>query len=222
MSRSATSHLLWIPAAALVGFASAFLFADVLGLPRRLFLAPHLAVTAAFLYAYARWSGTDLRRLGTRRLAPGLVGAALVSVVLVLNVLGQPASPRAQGLALWADLLWLGLAYGTADGLLLSVLPVVAAWRACARAGRTARWTGRVGAAALGLVASAFVTAAYHLGYAEFRGPAVGKAVVGNVVMSAAQILTASPIAATGSHVAMHVAAVLHGPDTTVQLPPHR
>lgn len=38
---------------------------------------------------------------------------------------------------------------------------------------------------------------------------------------TAAYLLARSPIAAVGGHVVMHVAAVLHGIDTTIQLPPH-
>jgi hypothetical protein len=39
--------------------------------------------------------------------------------------------------------------------------------------------------------------------------------------MSLSMLVTGNPIAAVGSHVAMHTAAVLHGPATTIQLPPH-
>jgi hypothetical protein len=34
-------------------------------------------------------------------------------------------------------------------------------------------------------------------------------------------LLTTNPIAAVFSHVAMHVAGVLHGPASVMQLPPH-
>lgn len=214
---------MWVAAAGAVGFASAFVFSDVLALPRRWFLVPHAIVTIAFLLAYARWSGTELRRLFSRRFGFGALGALVLGAMLSLNVLGQQPSQRAQGLELWLDLAWLGVVYGALDALLLSVLPVVAAWRACAQLGWTRRWRDRLGAAALGIVASAYVTSAYHAGYAEFRAPnTLAKAVAGNAMMSSAQLLTASPVAATGSHIIMHIAAVLHGPDTTVQLPPHR
>jgi len=214
---------MWVAAAGAVGFASAFIFSDVMALPRRWFLVPHATVTLAFLLSYAHWSGTDLRRFFTRRFGFGAVGALVLGVMLTVNVLGQHPSPRAQGMELWLDLAWLGVVYGAIDALLLSVLPVVAAWRACAQLGWTRRWPGRLGVAALGIVASAIVTSAYHAGYGEFRAPgAMAKAVAGNAMVSSAQLLTASPVAATGSHIIMHVAAVLHGPDTTVQLPPHR
>jgi hypothetical protein len=39
--------------------------------------------------------------------------------------------------------------------------------------------------------------------------------------MSVAYTATQNPLAAAVSHVAMHVVAVLHGIDSTVQLPPH-
>ena len=222
MNRSAFSHLLWILAGAVFGFASAFVFGDLLQLPRRWFLVPHLLLTAGFLLAYARWSGTDLRKLWTRRLFVGVLGAALVAVVLILNVVSQPSSPGAQGLQLWVDVLWMGVAYGAADGLLLSVLPLVASWRAGARLGWTARRPGRFATACMGLVASAVVTTGYQSGYAEIRGQAMRTAILGNSVMSVAQLLTASPVTSTAAHAAMPVAAVLHGPDTPVQLPPHQ
>lgn len=222
MKRTASAHLAWIAAAAALGFGSALVFSEVLALPRGAFLVPHVALTAAFLAAYARWSGTDLRALWTRRLAAGAAATVVVGAFLAWNVLGQPASPRAHGLALWGQLAWLGLVYGLTDALLLSVMPVVAALRAGELLGWTARWPGRIASAALALAASVLVTATYHLGFAECRGAALRKPLVGNSVMTIAQLATASPVAAAGSHVVMHVAAVLHGPDTTVQLPPHR
>jgi hypothetical protein len=39
--------------------------------------------------------------------------------------------------------------------------------------------------------------------------------------MSLGMVVTGNPIAAVGSHVVMHTAAVLYGPATTAQLPPH-
>ncbi len=222
MMRTARQQLLWILAAAGFGFASAFVFGDLLALPRGWFLVPHVALTIAFLAAYARWSGTDLGRLWTRRWVWGALATAVVGAFLVVNVLGQPGSPRPEALALWGDILWLGVVYGAADGLLLSVLPVIATWRACQGLGWTTRTAGRLGAAVLGIAASALVSGVYHLGYAEFRGPTLSKAILGNTIMSTGQVVAASPIAAVGSHVVMHVAAVLHGADTTVQLPPHQ
>jgi hypothetical protein len=119
------------------------------------------------------------------------------------------------------DLLWLGGVYGILDALLLSVMPVLATWQALSKLGWTFGWPGRVVAGAVALAASLLVTAAYHLGYPEFRGPEVVSPIIGNGICSLAYLLTTNPVAAVASHVAMHVAALLHGLETTVQLPPH-
>jgi hypothetical protein len=39
--------------------------------------------------------------------------------------------------------------------------------------------------------------------------------------MTLAFLLSGNPLGALISHPAMHVAAVLRGPETTIQLPPH-
>jgi hypothetical protein len=39
--------------------------------------------------------------------------------------------------------------------------------------------------------------------------------------MSLAYVLSANPLAALLSHIAMHIAAVLQGADSVIQLPPH-
>ena len=44
---------------------------------------------------------------------------------------------------------------------------------------------------------------------------------IGNGVMSLGYILTANPLTAVLSHIAMHIAGVLHGPASVIQLPPH-
>ena len=73
----------------------------------------------------------------------------------------------------------------------------------------------------IALGASLLVTAAYHPGYQEFRGPAVIQPLIGNALLTLGFLLTGSPAAAIVGHVIMHAAAVVHGMETTVQLPPH-
>ena len=119
------------------------------------------------------------------------------------------------------DLFWLGAVYGILDALFLSILPIVATWQAFTGLGWTGNWPGRIGAAALALLLSLAVTAAYHLGFPEFQGAHVAGPIIGNGVSSLAALVTANPLGALLSHLAMHVAAVLQGPGTTIQLPPH-
>lgn len=214
-------HFLWILAAGGLSFAVAALFAGWLQLRRPLFLVPYVALVGAFLYGYFRWSDIDVGYQIGRNWVWGLVAAVVVGAMLVKNVLSQPASPRSQGARLGFDLLWSGVVYGSLDALLLSVMPVLATWEAASGLGWTSSVIGQIGTGVIALGASSLVTAAYHVGYPEFRASKVLLVVLGNGIISLAYILTFSPLAALGSHAAMHVAAVLHGPEATLQLPPH-
>jgi hypothetical protein len=80
---------------------------------------------------------------------------------------------------------------------------------------------GKLQASASALAASLLVTALYHLGFAEFRGPALVQPLIGNSIVTAGYLASGSPLAAIASHVIMRVAAVVHGMESTVQLPPH-
>ncbi len=133
---------------------------------------------------------------------------------MVANVLSQPSSPAPGGLALVFAVLRDGVVYGLVDSLLLTVVPVASARLAFSRGYPWAT-------AGVGLAASIMVTSAYHLGFAEFRGAALVGPIVGNAVLTLAFLVSSNPWSAILGHVAMHVAAVLHGIDSTIQLPPH-
>jgi hypothetical protein len=214
-------HLLWVLAGAVLGFLVASVFAGLLHLPRSIYLIPYVLLVAAFLYGYVRWSKLAVGRCVRRRWGWGLLGGIIAGVFVVQSVLRQPSSSAPRALELVVDLSWLGIVYGAVDGLLLSVLPVLAVWEAMTTLGWTVRWPGRAGTGLLSLLASIIVVAAYHFGYPEFRGQQVMFPVFGVGVMSLAYIITGNPISAVISHVAMHMAAVLHGLQTVIQLPPH-
>jgi hypothetical protein len=107
--------------------------------------------------------------------------------------------------------LWLGVAYGVLDALMLSVVPVLATWRAFRDRGWTKTWAGKAGVLALALAVSLVVTLLYHVGFSEYWGSGIKDPLVGNGIMSVGYIATANPLTAILSHVAMHVSAVLHG-----------
>lgn len=214
-------HLLWILAAIVIGFAVAAIFAGQLKLSRRWFLVPHLLLSGGLVVAYFWWSGIDKVALFRHHWVWGIIGAVAAGTFLVANVLSQPVSFRSSGAALLFDLFWLGLVYGLLDAMFLSVLPIVATWQAFTELGLTTNWPGRIGVGALAFLLSLVVTAAYHLGFPEFQGSQVTGPIIGNGVSSFAAIVTANPLGALLSHFAMHVSAVLHGPGTTIQLPPH-
>jgi hypothetical protein len=211
----------WIAAAGLLGFVLSITFAGILRLPRNLFLIPYIGIAGLFCYAYVRWSDLSIGELIRHNWAWGVVGAILLALFTVRNILSQPVSPRSEGPQLVFDLLWSGVAYGLMDALLLTVVPVLATWQAFTLLNWTANWPGKILVGVLALLASVLVTAAYHLGYPEYRNAGLFGPVIGNSSMTLGYLITNNPLAAVFSHIAMHIAAVLHGPASVVQLPPH-
>ena len=120
---------------ALVAFLVSWLLTDLLHSPRAVYLAALMVVSGSLTYGYLAWSGTDAAAFITNNWGWGLVGA-LVSGGLTARAikaganrrgLGVPAGRRGTRLA--GALVWEGLLYGAAEGLLLSALPVLAAWQ---------------------------------------------------------------------------------------------
>lgn len=222
VQRAWWAYLLWIPAAAVLGFAVAWIFTSVLRLPRNLFLVPYVFTGGLTVYAFFRWSGLSLGELVRHNWVWGLVGAVVFGAFVVRNVFSQPASPTSTGLRLVLDLLWSGVVYGGMDALLLSVLPVLATWAGFSALGWTGSWPGKIAVGVIAFLASLFVTVCYHLGFPEYRvaGGIAGPG-IGNGVMTLGYLLTNNPITAVFSHIAMHIGGVLHGPASVMQLPPH-
>ena len=214
-------HLLWVFAAGVVGFGITAVCAGRLKLRRGWLVLAYALIAGAFLTAYLTWIQTDLLEELRRHWLVGIAGAVVVGFLMVRNVLSQPSSLPSEGVQLAFDLVWSGAVYGVLDGVFLSVMPLLASRQAFADLGWSGGWLGTVGAALAGMLASSYVTAAYHLGYPEFRGSAVVMPILGNDIMSLGTILTGNPLTAVLSHGAMHMAAVLHGMEATIQLPPH-
>lgn len=214
------SPMLWVTLAGASGFASSAIFSWLLHWDRGRFVLAYAGVTLAFLTLHAMSAGVHPLVQLRRRWAAGLIVGVLVGAALAYGVAQQAPSPRPEGRALVASLLWLGLVYGGLDALLLTVVPVLSVYGSRS-ADSLSRAPARMMWAALSLLASLAVTAAYHLGFVEFRGPSLIQPLIGNGLVTLAYLLAGNPLAPIIAHVTMHVAAVLHGLATTVQLPPH-
>lgn len=202
-----------------VGFALSGLLSGVLGLGRDAVVLGYTMLGGVILIAFFRLVITPVPETLQRHWRWGLMSGVALGALLTLAVVSQPPSGVPSGWHLAGALVWLGIVYGLFDGLLLTVAPVLAL-----SGGETPELSSRQGAwrrGVLGLVASTLVTAAYHLGYAEFRGPKVVQPLVGNAVLTAGYLMTGSIATPLIGHVIMHGAAVLHGMETTAQLPPH-
>lgn len=221
MTATIWSYVAWILAASLLGFGISGVFAGKLKLSRRLFLIPYVALTFLFLYTFLRWSGLSARALFAENWLAGLVAGILVGAFLIINVRSQPRSRKSRRQELVLDLAWLGLVYGAIDALFLNIMPVLAVWQAVSAAAWSPSLITNIIAGGLALAASLLVTLTYHLGYPEFRNRSIGLVLLGNALITLAFLLSANPLGALISHMLMHLAAVIQGPETTIQLPPH-
>lgn len=208
----------WLAAIAVAGFLVTWVLTTRLSLRRTPYIAALALLTGAFTWGYLAWSDTSLGGFLTNRWGWGLVGAAVTGAILTRLSRHQPGGPRPSGTRLATTLGWEGVVYGTAEGLLLSVLPVLITWQASATHG----WTSGAGrtfvAGTAAMVASLAVIVIHHLGYRGFHSPAVlATVMVGCGLLSLAYLLTASPLAAVGGHILLHTAANLRG----TELPPY-
>jgi hypothetical protein len=215
-----SSPSLWVVFAGLVGFATAATFSGWLRWGRDTFVLVYAGITVSFLALYVLATGVRPRVQLRRRWPAGLIMGLLTGALLAYGVQKQPTSSRPVDGALAAALLWLGVVYGLLDALLLTVVPVLSIY-GNGPAEVLGRWPSRLKWAVLSLVASLGVTAAYHLGFVEFRGSNLMQPLIGNGIVTVSYLLAGNPLAPVIAHVTMHVAAVLHGVGTTTQLPPH-
>ena len=213
--------MLWILYASVLGFTVSAIFAGLLKLPRNIYLLIYIPLVAALFTFFIISNKINVSVLLLHNWYWGLIGAVIAGALVINNVFSQPSSKRSAGPELVVDIVWPGLTYGLIDALLLSVLPILAVKLTLTDPCWTDSWYGKIGIGIIGMMASFVVTTAYHLGYPEFRGKKVIWPNIGNGLLSLAFILTMNPLAAILPHMAMHVAAMIHGKNTTGQVPPH-
>jgi hypothetical protein len=208
----------WLTAIAAASFLVAWVLTNLLGVRRTPYILVLALVTGGLTVGYLAWSDTSLTSFATNRWGWGLVGAAVAGALLARLSRHQPRGPRPQGWRLTATLAWEGVVYGSAEGLLLSVLPVLVTWQAFAAYG----WSSGIGkplvAGTTAMLASLAVIVIHHLGYQGFHHrAALAPVMVGCGLLSLAYLLTASPLAAVGGHILLHAALNLRG----TELPPY-
>ena len=211
----------WVLAAAVLGFAISAVFAGGIHMARQRFLFPYILLGGSFVFGFFTLNSTQFPEVLVRNWGWGAAAGLVVSVFLIRNVGSQPASRDTHGTGLVLDLAWSGLGYGLLDAFFLNVMPVLAVHMACSQFAWAGTFFGKMAVGAFGLLASLLVTLAYHLGYPEYRNRQVLKVLLGNGVITLAFLLSGNPLGSLISHTIMHIAAVLQGPETTLQLPPH-
>lgn len=209
---------------ALVSFLVTWGLTDLIRLPRAAYLAALMIVTGALTWGYLVWSGTDAWAFISHNWAWGLLGAVLsggIGAAAITRAANRGGLPKPAGrsmMGMSGAILWEGLLYGAAEGLLLSVLPVLAAWQTFQLLGWTGTIPGAIGSGVLALVASAVVIYVHHLGYQEYRRTReIMLPILACGMLSLAYLLTQSPIAPVGGHFILHTGALVRG----LRMPPY-
>jgi hypothetical protein len=208
----AIDAVVWLGGIAFLGFLVSWLLTDLFHVRRGPYVGALAVVAAGSTAAYLSWSELGME-FWTENWAWGLLGAVVTGAILVGAVSRAPiAHPGSHHLGP-GEGAWEGLVYGAAEGLLLSVLPVLVAWQGIDHT--SGRSDVVAGVAALG--ASAVVIVVHHLGYREFRNRRIVQALFACLILSIGYLLTGSPIAAIGGHIVLHLAMLRRG----MELPPH-
>ena len=215
-------HLAWLGVGAAISFAVPFVLADLVELQRDVYYGVYMAAVGGLFVAWARDTDESLSAMCRRRwrwaVGLGLVFAGL-SALIALGA--EDSTARPDGIEFVGALVWRGLLYGAADGLLLSAFPILVVFAALRHTRLRRRRRGVIAVGALAMVASLAITATYHLGYSDFRSSKVRKPVTGDLIWSVPTLATLNPVGAPIAHAGLHVTAVTHSYDTDLFLPPH-
>ena len=212
----------WLGAGLVLAFALPYLLTDLLTIDRDLYYGVYAIVVFRFFALWLRRAIDDPRALFTRNWRWGVLLGLLFAGATAAIAFTEKATPHPHGVRFAAAILWRGVVYGAADGVLLSVFPilaVVAAFSSRPLCERSKRAVAAIGA--LALAVSLLFTAVYHLGYSDFRGEKLRKPLIGDVIWSTPTLATLSPLGAPIAHIGLHVSAVIHAYDTDTFLPPH-
>jgi hypothetical protein len=219
---SARRHLTWLGAGIVLSFLVPFVLADQLDLQRDVYYGLYMLFVVGLFAGWAHDTGQSLRELSTRRwkwtLALGLVFAT-ASTFIALRAADATTHP--DGFEFIGAIVWRGVLYGAADGLLLSAFPILVVFAALTHSRLRRARGGLVAVGAVAMLVSLMITATYHLGYSDFRSSKLRKPVTGDLVWSVPTLATLNPVGAPVAHAAVHVTAVTHSYDTDLFLPPH-
>lgn len=213
-------HLIWILFAVMIGFLVPFLFGNNTSLPIDLYYTIYFGIVTTFFIIYVRQTAFDYKKIFSVNLIIGIIMGLIFAGIMAKNVFSRPQTPPLSGMILTWALVWRGLIYGAIDGLFLTTFPWIVTWRTFKVGDRPL--VQKIGFTLLAWCFTLIITTAYHAGYKDFRSKKIIQPNIGNTIMSLPTFLSANPIAAPITHAGMHLAAVIHSPETDLFLPPHR
>lgn len=207
--------LLWLGGVGFAAFAIAWLSGTRLRIRRPVYIPILVAMTGGLTAGYVEWLGIGVARVFTARWGWGLVAAGVAGVILGFGMTRQPVTRKLHGRQLTWALVWEGVVYGIAEGVLLSALPAFITWQMLHSLG----WAGTAGAVArwtLPVAAAAGVIVVHHLGYWNCRNRILIPITWGCSLLTVGYLVTASMVAPTLGHILLHFAGDIHG----VEMPP--
>jgi len=166
----------------IASFLVTWLVTDLLHVRRRAYVAILGLMVLALGAAYVAWSGTPVGELVTARWGWGLVAGVVAAGVTAPLVRRLPRQPHPGGVRLGEALLWEGIVYGFAEGVLLAALPVLAVWQAMSDRGWAEGGWAKAASGAMAIAGALLVILIHHLGYTEFRARAARAKLVGALV----------------------------------------
>jgi hypothetical protein len=199
----------------IAAFLVTWIVTDLAHVSRTPYIAILSLTTLALATGYLIWSGTSVADLATARWGWGITAGGVAAGLIIPLVRRLPARPRSHGVQLAGRLFWEGLVYGTAEGVLLATLPVLAVWQATDALGWTRTDWGSAASGALAVIGALFVILVHHLGYRQFRARAARKTLGGALVACGIQalafLLTGSIVAPVVAHIVLHCQLTLRG-----------
>ena len=201
-------------------FLVTWVFTDLLKIRRAPYIPILLLVSLGLGAGYLAWSGTSTSELISSNVAWGLAAGLIATVITIPLIRKLPEHPHATGTRLAGLMVWEGVLYGIAEGVLLAVLPVLAIWQACVDLGWTDGTWASFGSGVLAILGSLFVILVHHLGYSEFRLKAGRVGLFGALVVcgleATAFLVTGNVLAPIVAHIVLHGLLLLRGDE----LPP--
>jgi hypothetical protein len=198
-----------------VAFAVTWIVTDLGHVSRTPYVGILTFTTLALAAGYLGWSGTSVADLVTAGWGWGILGGVVAAGLVVPLVRRLPSGPRPEGAGLVGRFFWEGIVYGTAEGLLLATLPVLALWQAADALGWTDDAWPKAAAGALAVAGALFVIAVHHLGYREFRPRTSRKMLLGAMagcgIQALAFLVTGNVLAPVVAHVVLHWQLTLRG-----------
>ncbi len=155
----------WLAAGLALAFALPYVLTDLATINRDLYYGIYAAAVFGFCALWLRTGVDRPRALLSRNRKLGVLLGIVFACATAAIALTETATSHPHGLSFAAAIIWRGVMYGAADGVLLSAFPILAV--VAAFSSRPLRERSRRALAGIGVLAlavSLIFTAVYHLG----------------------------------------------------------